>query len=660
MNIFITIHSRIRAILHITPIVLIICFTAVLSIHPIDSEDIFSNIVTGSYILDQKMLPSSDPFSFTGPFPWKYHWPVAPVIIALVYHAFHIPGVIVFFTLLLVATYTMLYLLIKKRTTHLVGFLATMYAIAASAYWFSTRKYVFGFLFEAIYLWFLLTIQGPLLLLLLIPLQLIWGYTHQSALLGPGMVGIWFGVKLFQNIIQKKTKKDIQKSDVLLCIGITLAAILPAISSGNILGYLRNIYGPLSSRTYISEWLPVTDPTIFFSSRAFLFFLSLVLLLALLIHHIWKLKQQKADQKILFLFLISVFLAVVAFQSSRMIPFYYIPWSIIAAQLLFSIPFIASFLTRMAWPICMVSAIGIGILGVRGYDAGGARRTLSFDIAPWFAQKHINLIKKSEVQGTIFTPYDLGSYALFSLYPKHNVYIDGGRLDEVYGEAFFRHYREIMTDPTKFISELSLYNVEAVILQMPDPGGIPSPVLIALSNNQEWSIALFDDYAILFIRKDVATRLSIPTLTALSPIKTPVPGQASSSDVPILSSFPGSFHQQILLEVLLMSQGKTHTQVVSSLQSYCEKQDTRMCWYQLGRQLLFLGAYTEAQSTIQNFLPTWWATAGELTLAGDIARANKQFDLAKRYYQDALSRSATKEDGAVLKNIIQSLPAESL
>ena len=48
---------------------LLVCAFA---IFPIEAEDIFSNIVSGRYVWEHKTIPSVDPFSYTGPFPWFF------------------------------------------------------------------------------------------------------------------------------------------------------------------------------------------------------------------------------------------------------------------------------------------------------------------------------------------------------------------------------------------------------------------------------------------------------------------------------------------------------------------------------------------------------------------------------------------------------------
>ena len=51
-------------------VLLLSLLTSAASIFPIESEYIFSNIVTGNYLWTHRSIPERDPFSFTGPHRW--------------------------------------------------------------------------------------------------------------------------------------------------------------------------------------------------------------------------------------------------------------------------------------------------------------------------------------------------------------------------------------------------------------------------------------------------------------------------------------------------------------------------------------------------------------------------------------------------------------
>jgi hypothetical protein len=67
---------------------LLCVLTFVVSIFLIESEDIFSNIVTGEYLWKHRTVPEFDPFSFTGPYPWLLNRPLP----SLAFYAVHTLG----------------------------------------------------------------------------------------------------------------------------------------------------------------------------------------------------------------------------------------------------------------------------------------------------------------------------------------------------------------------------------------------------------------------------------------------------------------------------------------------------------------------------------------------------------------------------------------
>jgi hypothetical protein len=153
-----------------------------------------------------------------------------------------------------------------------------------------------------------------------------------------------------------------------------------------------------------------------------------------------------------------------------------------------------------------------------GYSNGSAHRDLAFGIDPRkFPERPIQILLKARIVGNVFSDYDSGSYFLYRTYPNYKVYIDGARLDEVYGEEGFANYMKIGNDLATLKAEISKYDISAFIIPLPpSPGEIVVPHRF-LSSDPEWKLAYFDDVSMLFVRRDQAQSKDIPTYSFLNP-----------------------------------------------------------------------------------------------------------------------------------------------
>jgi hypothetical protein len=153
-----------------------------------------------------------------------------------------------------------------------------------------------------------------------------------------------------------------------------------------------------------------------------------------------------------------------------------------------------------------------------GYPNGQTRRNFAFGIdARKFPERPIQIIKNAKIEGNVFSDYDTGSYFLYRMYPDYKVYIDGARLDEVYGEEGFMHYMRLGNDLQILKGDIQKYDIRAFIVPLPPSESEIVVVHRFLSTDPGWKLVYFDDVNMLYVSREEAEKRNIPTYAFLNP-----------------------------------------------------------------------------------------------------------------------------------------------
>ena len=398
---------------HIT---LLSLLTFATSIFPIESEDIFSNIVTGQYLWTNASIPETDPFSFTGPHRWVVNRAFPSIIFFGVHHMGGLPAIQLFCAGILTVTYSLLYAVWAKRTRRTVlsfGIVAVL--ILASCYWAQTRIYVFAYLYTVISI-LLITSPNPRAIWWTIPLQIAWINSHPSAILGIFLVGLWFVTKTWSQ------SHSIKKFSVpvILVIG---ANLLSPIGVRAYIKFAEEAFGEHPSRTNIFEWLSPFSPTVSSQHLASWFFGSCIVFALVLARQFISSDKTRSANILLPLALTFFSLAI---GCARHIPlFYFALGSLLIcageSALRDRRNLVAS---NKRWIVHLISGLLVALIATKvmiyGYANGNAERHFAFGIDTHkFPDKAIEIIKTSKIEGNIFSDYDTGAYFLYRMYPDY-------------------------------------------------------------------------------------------------------------------------------------------------------------------------------------------------------------------------------------------------
>ncbi len=489
---------------------LICALTFILSIFLIESEDIFSNIVTGEYLWKHRSIPALDPFSFTGPYPWLLNRPLPSLVFYGVHSLGGLPAIQVFCGCILGLTYALFYEIWGRRTQQrFLCFVMTSLLVMASCYWFQTRIYVFAYLYVVVAL-FLVTSRNPRAMLWMIPLQVLWINSHPSAILGVFFTGLWWLDRAF-------TQRKFDRFSSLILFGVFSANIISPMGSKGYAKFIEELFSPHPSRSNIFEWFSPFSATVSAQHLAWWYYGACAVMAvgaALVFVRFGSLGVPRVALGI------TAALFIMSTGCARHIPLFY--FALTSALIMSATRWREE--SSKVWPrgfqlawLLAVIMVAIKVIAL-GYPNGQTRRTFAFGIdSRKFPERAIQIIKSAKLEGNVFSDYDTGSYFLYRMFPDYKVYIDGARLDEVYGEEGFMHYMRLGNDLQILKTDIEKFDIRAFIVPLPPTESEIVVVHRFLSSDPGWKLAYFDDVNMLYVRREEAEKRNIPTYAFLNP-----------------------------------------------------------------------------------------------------------------------------------------------
>ncbi len=460
--------------------------------------DLWWHLRTGQWIVETGHVPHVDPFSFTrAGQAWVSHEWLSEVVFYELWKRGGAAALIVFSAIITTTGFMLLYLrcLPGGGSTHWAAAATALGAVASAPSW-GVRPQMFTFTLASLLLWL---VEGgedrPRLLLWIPPLFLLWLNLHAGFALGPALL-LAYAIGLIIEIAVGNTPWRQARPILLRVLLLLLAclALVPLNPSGSEL--YRYPFDTLCSpgmRALIGEW---RSPD--FHEWLYLPFLLLwLLVLTALASSRWRPKG-----RVIVPLLLTAFAAL---DAARHIPIF----------VLVAIPGIAAALpadggsrgesSRVSkspergapassrFRPLFVATVLILMAGFALVNWVGLARKQDAREAELFPQKAVSFLRAGNYPQRIFVYYDWGGYAIWKLYPKYRVFVDG-RAD-LYGDDLLRQsIQTVVGLRTGWRDVLDRWQVEALLVP-------PScAVAQALLLDPNWHVAFSDSKAILLLR----------------------------------------------------------------------------------------------------------------------------------------------------------------
>jgi hypothetical protein len=471
------------------------------------------HIRAGEFILNTHTIPHQDMFSFiTPPLPWTAHEWLSEVIMALVFRASGLTGIVLFFTLIISLIYYFLFRILRseKENILLVIIIALLATASSQIHWLA-RPHIFslGLLLIWYYLLDAYHHRDKNLLFLFPPLMILWVNLHGGFVAGFFLLGIYF----LGNIITFLTVAETERGIYLIKsrnLGLTILFCLMA-ALINPFGYhiLLFPFNLVSNRYLMDHVMEFLSPN-FHDPLPFKYFLLLMIT-------IFAISRKRLNFVEIALVL---FFTNMALYSARYIPLF----AIIAAPIMLrsagrivdqSSGWLIDFLKRRAEAIASIDRTAKGFLWpVAGilivvFCAADGRLEYTFNakVKPVAA---VEFLKREPINGNMYNNDEFGDYIIYAAWPQYKVFFDGR--SDMYGIERLKEYNKIASFDTGWEDVLDKYKISWIIFDA------HSALSRFLLKNDDWRLIYADKVANIFVKNIPAYQYLIDKYRDVKPV----------------------------------------------------------------------------------------------------------------------------------------------
>jgi hypothetical protein len=455
------------------------------------------HIRTGEFIIRNWTIPTHDIFSYLTPPPkWITHEWLSEVIMAVIYRATGLTGIVIFFGVLLALTHVFLYQSLRSTSNDVLAVIViTALAVATSADHWLARPHVFSLALTLAWYHALNNYQFTHrnTLKYLPVLMLLWVNLHGGFIIGLILLVIYILGNLFSSIAASpsaaeqywRNAKQLALFTV-LCAGV--ACINPH-------GYeiLLFPFKFTSDRALMDRVAEFLSPNF---HKPLPFKYMLMILLATLAVSRVRLDSIEVGLVVLLTYMslysvryVSLFALIVARPLLRLSEdlLNQMPPSFLQSyrQRALKLAALEAAMSHYLWPAMSVSlTIGLAIAGLIHFEFSTAR----FPVAA------VEFLKRQTIPGNIFNDDEFGDYMIFAAWPQYRVFIDGR--SDMYGAEHVTDYLKIADGRPDWETIIQKYDISLVFF---DPR---SPIAAILRGRRDWNVIYSDEVASIFVRND--------------------------------------------------------------------------------------------------------------------------------------------------------------
>ncbi len=475
--------------------VLFLAVVFVSSVNPIRESDSFYHLKTGQVIWEARSIPHADIFSYTAAGnPWVPHEWLAELIFFGVHSLAGFWGLVFFAAALAALTYWLIFQMALRQGGEpwLSALLVFLLGYLTFELWIP-RPQIFSF-FSLVLLVDLLERYraegGKRYLAYVAGLMLLWANLHASFLLGPVILGGYFGAALLNRLFPRFWSASWRISGCLepKWLGGTFLAGL-ALTLLNPSGYKIFLYGfyirPAVEMLHVTEWNSIL---VYFSDLRSRFFIAELAVGDILL--LWWLGFRRVSRDIVLLVLLLGF-SVLPFLAIRHVGY----WPLLAAPLIAGLCSALLARLRSDWPTWFVPAV-VGfsfliILGARVFTF--PRGPVDSKVVPVHAA---DFVKHNHIPGPIFNLYNEGGYLIWRFGPEAKISIDGR--SEVYPTSTISQYFQVATGLSGWQEFTDRYGVNYFFISYRVNENIRK--LLEALTRADWRLVYWDDLITIYVR----------------------------------------------------------------------------------------------------------------------------------------------------------------
>jgi hypothetical protein len=453
---------------------------------PATDPDLWWHLRTGQWMVENRQIPHTDPFSFTrNGSPWVSHEWLSELLLFGLWLSTGWAGLIIFSAIVTTAGFMLLFWRCAAPP-HWAAAATVLGALASAPAW-GVRPQMFTFLLASLWLWLLERSESRPWLLLWIPASfLLWLNLHAGFALGLALL-LAYGIGLIWEGLAGETEWRLVRPHalrLLLTMGACFALVPLNPSGAQLYRYPLDVLRSGEMRAFIVEW---HSPD--FHQRLYL--PLLLVILTLLFAFASPLVRPRPR---IIVPLLGAFFA--AIDAVRHIPIF----------VLLAVPVIATAFHDRHRPSISSPArtvpglinLGIPVIVVvmMAIFTGAEWTKLARDQAAaetkMYPTNAVDQLASLQAPDRVFAYYDWGGYLIWRRYPTAKVFVDG-RAD-LYGPDLLRQFQSVMQLRPGWQKILDTWSVTTIVVPS------SSALTQALALDHSWQAPYKDSRATLFLR----------------------------------------------------------------------------------------------------------------------------------------------------------------
>ena len=461
------------------------------------SLDLGEHLVFGREIIQNRILPTTNMFSYTYPSaPFVHHEFIPDILFYLFSQWWGINSLIIVTAIIVMLSFGLLFFYVRKTVTPVVLFAGSFVYLRILFERTYVRPEVFSYLFLSIFIVILLTFRKRFTrwVYLLIPLQFLWVNSHIYFIMGIFLISCAFGDLILTNAYH------VRRNDLYAITGVLIASILMCFANPN------GVVGALYPFTVFTNYgFSVAENNSIFVIESLspgriiysILFLKIAIV-SLCFSLFFSFKKEK-----FFVWIAAATFAFLSVSAIRNFPLFIFGTFVLFLEsanttVLFFVKKIHNKLYSLKQVLTIGSEFTLFILFlvfipfVWTLQHGG----LGTDDP---AKKAVDFFIAHHISGPIFNNYGIGSYLVYRLYPKEKVFVDGR--PEAYPKEFFQNtYIPMQNDPIIFQKQSNRYQFNSIIFDYPaEQTNVSRKFIADILRNTQWHMVYLDDTVVIFV-----------------------------------------------------------------------------------------------------------------------------------------------------------------
>jgi hypothetical protein len=471
----------------------------------VSNYDFWWHLATGKYIVENRSLPQSDPFSYTSheepatkkSLILKGYW-LSQVIFYKVYSQWDLKGIIILRSLLLMGYLLLIFLAVRKQgPPDSLALLLVIGVFFLAIDFTGERPQLFTFFFFSLIVYFLedfRTTRSRKILLIPIAILLLSnmhpGYIVCILLLSLHLLGEGVLLVMRQNPADKGFK---------LLFSVWVLTLI--ISSLNPNGF--SVFGEmltLGEQTRgIVEFMPTFYAYTNNLSQLHYPYIVFLLLSLLSLRYIRKIGPVHA--------LVLITFTAMSLASLRYLIFYMCAAAPIIARTVLYIKeekYINSYFSNLKSRDGLVFGLAsvLGAILVFSEIPDFARREFRENTAFAVPKDAAGFLNIQKIYGNMFNEYGIGGYLIWRLYPEKKVFIDGRHLENDVADDYNIIASAYIDANRQWTDLLKKYGITYIVMQPLTVRGEIIPLVEKLFDMDDWALIYSDHFALVFLKKD--------------------------------------------------------------------------------------------------------------------------------------------------------------